>query len=145
MTLKSSLLLKCSLCTQPFQTSINFWGAVCIPPRSGPQRVNASCLELFFSLIIFLTWLFKVFCTFPKHLLLYNLILKKKKFVISPDLLVLVCECAFSFWFLLLYPRILFVWPSRCLFSSFFSWLCMPLYSKWLISNFTSVSLTNLL
>lgn len=43
----------------------------------------------------------------------------KTKFVIFPEVLILVCECAFSFWFLLLYPRIIFVLPSRCLFSSF--------------------------
>lgn len=91
-------------------------------PPSGPQRVNASCLELVLW-NIFSTWLFKyfVFISFLKkktpHLLLYILIVKQS--LISPELLILVCECAFSFWFLLLYPQIIFVSPSRCLFSSF--------------------------
>lgn len=55
---------------------------------------------------------------FPKPVALYPE--SRTKFVISPELLILVCECAFSFWFLLLYPQIIFVWRFLCWVPSFF-------------------------
>lgn len=105
-----------------------------ISPTS-PQRVKASCLVLW---IIFSTWLSKcaVFKSFfqkkKTYLLLYILIVNQSS-VTSQEWLILVCECAFSFWFLLLFLRIIFVLPSRCLF--FFPFLpdsaCPCILNDW--------------
>lgn len=86
-------------------------------PLSGPQRVNASCLRLVLSIS---TGLFKcsVLKSFPQKTVALHPD-SETKFVISLELLILVCECAFSFWFLLLYPRMIFVWPFRWLFLPF--------------------------
>ena len=84
MAVNASLVLKVHFMHNLLQTSIDFWDVLPIS-LTGPQRVNASCLELVLW-IIFTTRLFKcsVFKSFPKkkkkkkhNLLLYILIVKQ--------------------------------------------------------------------
>ncbi len=113
----SSLLLKCSLYAA-FPNKHSFSGCSTYILLQVLKGLMLPALSLIFEYLLNLA-VFQVFCIhiFSKTPVVLHPSSKTKS-VISPELLILVCECAFSFWFLLLYPRIIFVLPSRCLFSS---------------------------
>lgn len=148
VAINASLVLKVQF-IRIFSNKHWFWDTLPISP-TGPQRVNASCLELVLW-IIFSTRLFKcsVFKSFPRK--------KTKKTTCCFYILIVkqICHLLritdFSLWMCLLILVSASISSDYLCFTFslfvffLFSWLCMPLYSKWLKSNFTSVSLTNLL